>query len=198
MKYLLSQRYLLTTFFLTLFQMGGPFVVVAIASRFARNVYWRARQVAVVPIISYQRAFYNVFSYLQEISVLNAALVVFSYRSVNDMMFLDNNLFKYWSNFFISGMEARFANFFNWSNIMMRDRQRSPNKKRFNADIWSVHYKSVGEWQKNRDLAGIILHRYFFRRAVGLPKIIVSKFAVRRDFFLPVPAVATELVLSSF
>jgi len=194
-----TQRYLLQTFFFAIFRLGGPFVNVRIAARFRYNVYWRARRIAVLPYLPYQQALYNIFSYLQELCTSQCSLIVLGYATQDTNVFFGQGFNQLWMNYFINGMESRFANFLNWNKMFLTDLRRSPNRRRFHAPLWWAHYKEFGEDDALfQDVGALILHHYYFRRLVGYPRIFLSSTAIRRDFFVPLPELVERLYLFSF
>jgi hypothetical protein len=196
---LVSRRLLLQTFFLAMFTLGGPFVSVSIAARFRGNAYWRTRQLAIIPMLPYQRALYNIFAYLQELCTVQCSLVAFGHATVDSETFFGQGLSDLWTNYFINGMETRFANFFNWTKVFLTDRRRPINRRRFHTPLWWVHYKEFGgDDTLFQDVGAIILHKYFFRRLVGHPRIFLNKTQIRRDFFVPLPVQTERLCLFSF
>jgi hypothetical protein len=194
-----TRRHILQTFFIAMFQLGGPLVSVQIASRFRGNSYWRSRRIALIPVLPYQRALYNIFSYLQEICNTQCSLIVLGHASVDTDTFFGQNFSELWMNYFINGMETRFANFFNWHKVFLTDRLRPINRRRFHTPLWWVHYKEFdGDDSLFQDVGALVLHQYFFRRVVGYPRIFLNKTQVRRDFFVPLPVVTERLCLFSF
>ncbi len=195
----LSRRHVLDTFFTTIFQLGGPFVSVHLAARFRGNSYWRARQLGVIPMLPYQYALYNIFAYLQELCNVQCSLVVLGHASVDTETFFGQNFANLWMNYFINGMETRFANFFNWHKAFLTDRLRPINRRRFHNPLWWVHYKEfTGDDSFFQDVGALVLHQYYFRKIVGYPKIFLNKEQVRRDFFVPLPKATERLCLFSF
>jgi len=199
MPVVLTKRSLLQTFFLSMFKLGGPFVRVSLAARFRGNCYWPNRKISVIPMLPYQKALYNIFAYLQELCTLQCSLIVLGHATLDSETFFGQNFSELWMNYFISGMETRFANFFNWNKMFLTDRARPINRRRFHNPLWWVHYKEFGgDDSLFQDVGAIVLHRYFFRRIVGYPRIFLNTTQVRRDFFIPLPSSTERLCLFSF
>jgi hypothetical protein len=203
MDYLYSRqarRFLLTTFFLSIRQLGGPFFDVSLSARFINNTYWKTRRLAVIPSLPYKASLYNIFSYLQAISNVHCSLVVLGYANIDSETFFSSKFSELWGNYFITGMESRFANFLNWHKIGVRDYfGRSPNRRRFHTPLWWVHYKEFGaDDSLFQDVGALVIHQYYFRKVVAQPRIFLNKTKVRRDFFVPLPQVAERLYLFSF
>lgn len=196
---LLTQRYLLGTFFFAIFRLGGPLLDVKIASRFRGNAYWKTRRLSVIPYLPYQRALYNVFSYLQDLCTTQCSLIVLGYATQDTNVFFGQGFSNLWTNYFINGMESRFANFLNWNKMFLTDRRRSPNRRRFHSPLWWAHYKEFGDDDSLfQDIGALVLHQYYFRRLVGYPRIFLNITQVRRDFFIPLPKTVERLYLFSF